>query len=137
MCRPRKSQESRLLQNVYEFELTEKRNSEERTVIDISGTVRCDGEDVGRLEAYLFTRKRKARGWYSKCDAISHETRECAVVFFEDNGTLQRAFASKVSAQCNSGGMLHIISVEINEEHRGRDLGVRLVKKLLDDFTGR
>lgn len=104
---------------------------------NVSGKVKYEGSTIGRLSAYLFERHNGfAEGFYDICDAPSAETQECSVLFFKDTGKLKGDFAHKASPTCNSGGYLHIVSVEVDEAHRGQGLGLTLLQKCLDHLAG-
>jgi GNAT superfamily N-acetyltransferase len=116
------------------------------TTYDYSGLVESyvgqvlleDGKsEIGRLEAFEVTRYLSSPNFYEWCDSIDQEVQECSTLFFDTKGRIQKKYVSKFpSAAKSDHPYVHITKICVDEAHRGKDLGIRLLKALLDQLDG-
>jgi hypothetical protein len=103
----------------------------------IEGTIKLQGKIIGTVDCQLISR---GEGFYYACDTISEEIQKCAVFFFDNQGRFQadHELRTTLSEGCNEGGFLYLNQVKINElQFRGKELGVKLIHKLLQRLAGK
>jgi hypothetical protein len=93
---------------------------------------RHDGNKVGYLTGHLL--KRPRGNFYQCADAISGELQELSVIFCDSRGIASRVDHPRLkeAPRCiYSGGFYHIEKVEVKPDHRGHDLGLRIIHESL------
>ncbi len=119
----------------YVFEVTDKPNFEYKNSIRrIEGRVKLNDEIIGTISGNII---RRGGAFYSHCDSISEEIQHCSVLFFKSDGKLSSEMKEKVHTSCNQNGYLHVDQVKINKVHRGKDLGLKLFQKVLEQLFGK
>lgn len=91
---------------------------------------------VGLLEGYLI--KRPCREFFGVCDSISGELQLISNVFCDSEGRATRVKHPALQnsrAAVNGGGLLQIYLVELRHEHKGADVGLRMVHEALTNLS--
>jgi hypothetical protein len=120
-------------EDLYTFDVEVTKNPDYPTaILDLTVVAKFGEKQIGSATGYLI--KRSSNQFYCWCDSISTEVQGCGVMFFTRTGALQKKFHKQFDASENvdAGAYLHITEVEINEDHRGKDIGLKLMKEMLD-----
>jgi GNAT superfamily N-acetyltransferase len=103
---------------------------------NFTGQVLVGEEQVGSLEAYS-VRRNVSTEFYAWCDSIDAEVQECSTLLFDKRGGIDKKYRAKFPAAARSPeAYVHITRISIDDAHRGKKLGIQLLKALLDQFGG-
>jgi GNAT superfamily N-acetyltransferase len=101
-----------------------------------TGQVLFGEVEIGSLDSY-FVQRNLSTQFYAWCDSIDAEVQECSTLFFDKKGGIDKKYRTKFSSAAQSEeAYVHITRISIDDAHRGKDLGIRLLKALLDQFGG-
>jgi hypothetical protein len=86
---------------------------------------------VAGLEGNLIHRPN--RQFCEVCDMISDEVMNMGISLFDEEGRMEDPLLETVTnhEQCNSGGLLYITSVDVNQSARGKDIGLIFLHEVL------
>jgi len=105
---------------------------ESSDALGVEVDARHDGDKVGYLTGHLL--KRPRGNFYECADAISGELQELSVIFCDSRGIASRVDHPRLkeAPRCvYSGGFYHIEQLEVKPDHRGQDLGLRIIHESL------
>jgi hypothetical protein len=91
-----------------------------------------EGIVVGNFEGTIL--HRPSPSFFEQADAVSGELQLLATLFCESNGVASRIHHEMLDNDPETvrrGGFLHLERVEIDKQHRGKDLGLRFVHEIL------
>jgi len=103
----------------------------------VEAEVKKNAMVVGTLNGHLVRRTKHMTDFHAKCDELDGELHQISVYFFEHTGKLRDEAKARLGTSCNTGGLLHIKEVEVAPLHRGKDLGLAMIKEVLEVFKGK
>jgi hypothetical protein len=106
------------------------RHNNEEQAANVEGIILFETKVIGTLSAKRFTR---GPGFFG-CADVTGETMTMAVLCFDDNGSTRAPLNEVVLPSANIGSLLYIQNIQVNPDHRGKDLGLYFTNACLDCF---
>lgn len=106
------------------------RHNNEEQAEGVEGIILFETKVIGTLSAKRFTR---GPGFFG-CADVTGETMTMAKLCFDDNGSTRAPLNDVVLPSANLGSLLYIRDIQVNLDHRGKDLGLYFTNACLDCF---
>ena len=88
----------------------------------------CD-ESIGSLNGTIL--KRPSNNFFELGDIVSDELQWFTCLFCDVKGRLSRVDTNLKGKALSSGGFFHIDKISVNKEHKGKDIGLRMIYETL------